>query len=63
LCGLRPHTAGLTGAFDDVIAAAARGLAQRMGCTVKRLWRAKGKSAARVVYLGLVLEGAGVPAG
>jgi hypothetical protein len=57
LCGMRAHTAGLTAAFDDVVTAAVRGLAERMGCDIKRLWRARGKSAARVVYLGLVLEG------
>jgi hypothetical protein len=29
LCGMRAHTAGLGQAFDDLIAAAIRGLAQR----------------------------------
>jgi hypothetical protein len=57
LCGMRAHTVGLAQAFDDVVAAALRGLAERMRCEIKRVWRARGKSAARVLYLGLVLEG------
>lgn len=57
LCGLKPRTAGMTRATDDLIAAALRSLAERMSCEIKRIWRARGKSAARVVYLGLVLKG------
>jgi hypothetical protein len=57
LCGMKPHTVGLGQAFDDLIATALRGLARRMGCSIERLWRARGKSAAHVVYLGVVLEG------
>ena len=44
-------------ATTEVITKAVSGLAGRMRCRLHRVWRARGKSAAKVIYLGLVLEG------
>jgi hypothetical protein len=57
LCGMRPHAVGLASSHDELIAKAIRGLARRMRCDLVRVWRARGKSAALVVYVGLVFEG------
>lgn len=59
LCGMHAHAVGLASSHEELIAKAIRGLARRMGCDLVRVWRACGKSAAKVVYLGLVLEGEG----
>jgi hypothetical protein len=57
LCGMRASATGLGSSHDELITRATRGLARRMGCDLVRAWRARGKSAARVIYLALVLEG------
>ena len=57
LAGLNPKAVGLAGSHDEVIERALHGLAARMRCTLTRLWRARGTSAAKVIYLGVVMEG------
>lgn len=57
LCGMKASSVGLASSQDELIAKAMRGLARKMGCALVRVWRARGKSAARVIYLALVLEG------
>jgi hypothetical protein len=57
LCGMRARAVGLASSHDELINRALTGLAKRMGCKITRAWRARGKSAALVVYLAIVLEG------
>jgi hypothetical protein len=57
LCGMKASAVGLASSHDELISKAINGLARRMRCDLVRAWRARGKSAARVIYLGLVLEG------
>jgi len=57
LAGLRPRAVGLASSHDELVDRALGGLCRRMNCRLVRAWRARGKSAAKVLYFGLVLEG------
>lgn len=57
LAGLMPHAVGLASSHEELVERAIAGLARRMHCRPVRLWRARGTSAAKVLYYGLVLEG------
>ncbi len=57
LCGVRARAVGLASSHDELISKAINGLLRRMRCRLVRAWRARGKSAARVIYLAIVIEG------
>jgi hypothetical protein len=57
LAGLRAHSTGLASSHDELVDRALGGLCRKMKCKLIRAWRARGKSASRVLYFGLVLEG------
>jgi hypothetical protein len=57
LAGLMPRAVGLAQSHDELVERAVSGLCRRMTSRPVHLWRARGKSAARVLYLGLVIEG------
>lgn len=59
LAGLLPRAAGLAQSHEELVDRAITGLCRRMNCRPARMWRARGKSAARVLYVGIVLEGVG----
>ncbi|MBR0879132.1 hypothetical protein ACVMGC_004797 [Bradyrhizobium barranii subsp. barranii] len=55
--GLTGKLSGLARWRDEIIERAIGGFAHRIGCAVDRRWQAAGKSAAQVLYIGLVLTG------
>lgn len=57
LAGLRPRAVGLASSHDELVDRAIGGLMRRMHCKLIWAWRARGKSAANMLYFGLVLEG------
>lgn len=54
---LQNRPPGLASSHDELINRAIRGLCEKMNCRLARAWRARGKTGAKVIYLGLVLEG------
>jgi len=56
LAGLRAHSTGLASSHE-LVNRAPGGLCRKMKCKLIRAWWARGKSASRVLYFGLVLEG------
>lgn len=61
--GLTGQLSGLCRWRDEIIDRAIGGFAQRIGCAVDRRWQAAGKSAAQVLYIGLVMTGISDAAG
>lgn len=57
LANLRTKSVGLASSHDEVADRAIGGLCRRMKCRLTRAWRARGKTGAKVLYFGLVLEG------
>ena len=57
LAGLRPRAVGLASSHDELAYRSIGGLCRQMNCTATRIWRARGKSAARVLYFGLIMVG------
>ncbi len=47
--------------LDDIITSAIGEVTRRLNCRLVHRWQAHGKTAARVLYIGLVLEGRQVP--
>lgn len=60
LGGIKQGTVGLNRKQDQIIDRMLAGLARRMRCTIERQWRAKGKTSAIMVYIGVVLRGLSV---
>lgn len=56
ITGIPSKAAGVSRSKPEIMERAIVGLAKLMGCRVVRRWQALGKSGARLLYIGLVLE-------
>lgn len=57
LAGLRPRAVGMASSHEELAARCIGGICRRMKSKPVSLWRAKGKSAAHVLYYGFIMEG------
>jgi hypothetical protein len=55
--GLHGKLSGLHRWQADIVTRGIAGIATRIGCQIERRWQAEGKSAAKVLYIGVVLCG------
>jgi len=57
LCKIKGDRPGLNRRHDEIIATALSALAQKMNCVVVKTWKAKGKTASQMKYLGAIFKG------
>lgn len=61
LAGIDAKAAGLMQSREEIIARAIKGLCRLMNCKVLKAWQSHGRTASRMSYIALIVEGLPVP--